>query len=147
MVLPFFQHTFLPTSMWRQVICPEIGCFQSGTFSLRWLRWLFTFGLPSRGEHTGIFSFYSMPALFHFGNSTASRGLGIECLQPSLDFSGKLCVSSSDSGPSCTVQVSGRICQWSTQMVHSSGTLLDGGSLASHSSQHVGRCSISSVPS
>ena len=49
-----------------------------------------------------------MPALFHFGNSTACWGLGVECLQPSLDFSGKLFVSSTSSGPSCSVQVSGR---------------------------------------
>ena len=41
-------------------------------------------------------------------------GLGVECLQPSLDFSGKLCVSSSSSSSSRSVQVSGRICQWST---------------------------------
>ena len=82
-----------------------------------------------------------MPALFHFGNSTASGGLGVEYLQPSLDFSGKLCVSSSGSDPSCSVQVSGRTCQWSTQTFDSGGTMLDGGSLASHHSQHVGRCS------
>ena len=42
---------------------------------------------PSRGGHAGIFSFYSMPALFHFGNPTTYGGLGVECLQPSLDFS------------------------------------------------------------
>ena len=63
-----------------------IGCFQSGTFSLRWLRQLFTFGAFQSGP-PGIFSFYSMPALFHFGNSTASGGLGVECLQPSLEIS------------------------------------------------------------
>ena len=48
MVLPFFQHTFLPTSMWRQIFCLGIGCFQSGTFSLRWLKQLFTFGAFQR---------------------------------------------------------------------------------------------------
>ena len=36
--------------------------------------------------------FYSMPTLFHLGNSTTSGGLEVECLQPSLDFSGKLCI-------------------------------------------------------
>ena len=82
-----------------------------------------------------------MPMLFHFGNSTASGGLGVECLQPSLDISGKLCVSSSSSGPSCSVQVSSRTCQLSTQTFTSGGSMLDGGSLASHSSQHAGRCS------
>ena len=92
---------------------------------------------PSRGGPAG-FSFYSMPALFHFGNSTASGGIGVECLQPSLDFSGKLCGSSSSSGPSCSVQVSSRTCQRSTQTFDSGGTMLDGGSLASHHSEHVG---------
>ena len=42
------KHTFLPTSMWRQIICPGISCFWSGTFSLRWLRQLFTFGAFQR---------------------------------------------------------------------------------------------------
>ena len=97
---------------------------------------------PSRGRPPGIFSFYSMPALFHFGNSTASGGLGVECLQPSLEFSGKLCVSSSSSGPSSSVHVSARTCQWSTQTFTSGGTMLDRDSLASHSSQHAGRCSL-----
>ena len=96
---------------------------------------------PSRGGVTGIFSFYSMTALFHLGNSTTSGGLGVECLQPSLDLSRKLCVSSSNSSSSSSVQVPGGPCQWSTQTFDSGGTMLDGGSLASHSSQHVGRCS------
>ena len=68
-------------------------------------------------------------------------GLGVECLQPSLDMSGKLCVSFSGSGPSSSVQVSGRTCQWSTQTFDSEGTMLDGGFLAPHHSQYVGRCS------
>ena len=105
----------------------------SGSFS--------TWG-PSRGGPAGIFSFYSVSALFHFGNSTTSGGHGVECLPPSLEFSGKSCVSSFSSCPSCSVQVSGRTCQWSTQKFSSGGTLLDGGSLPSHSSQHAGRCSL-----
>ena len=40
-----------------------------------------------------------------------------------------------------SVQVSSRTCQWSTQTSTSGGSMLDGGSLASHSSQCVGRCS------
>ena len=40
---------YIPTvSMWRQIFCPRIGCFQSGTFFLRWLRQLFTFGAFQR---------------------------------------------------------------------------------------------------
>ena len=83
-----------------------------------------------------------MPALLHLGISTTSESLGVECLQPSLDISGKLHVSSSCIG---SVQVSGKTCQRSTQTVDSDGTMLDGGSLASNSSQHVGRC-FSMVP-
>ena len=48
MILLLLQHTFLPTSMWRPIICPRIGCFQSGIFSLRWLKQLFTFGALQR---------------------------------------------------------------------------------------------------
>ena len=44
-VLPLFQHTFLPISKWRPVICPGVSCFWSGIFSLRWLKWLFAFGV------------------------------------------------------------------------------------------------------
>ena len=69
-------------------------------------------------------------------------GLGVECLQPSLDVSGKLCVASSCISSSGSVQVSGRTCQRSAQMVDSGDIMLDGGSLAPHSSQHVGRCSL-----
>ena len=38
-------------------------------------------------------------------------------------------------------QVSSQTCQRSTQTFTSGGSMLDGGSLASHSSQHAGRCS------
>ena len=49
-----------------------------------------------------------MPALLHLGISTISGVLGVECLQPSLDVSGKLCVSSSCISSSGSVHVSGR---------------------------------------
>ena len=141
MVLLLFQHTFLPTPVWRQIICSGIRCFQSGTFSLRCLRQHFTFG-PSRGGPAGIFSFHSIPALLHLGISTTSGGLGVEYLQPSLDVSGRLCVSSSCISSSGSAQVSGRTCQRSTQTIDSGSTMLDGGSLALHSSQHVVRHSL-----
>ena len=35
-----------------------------------------------RGGPAGFFSFYSMPALFYFGNSTASGGLGVAFSHP-----------------------------------------------------------------
>ena len=94
---------------------------------------------PLRGGFAGIFSFHSMPALLHLGISITSGGLGVECLQPSLDLSCKLGVSSSCISSSSSVQVSCRTCQQSTQTFDSGGTMLDGGSLASHHSQHVGK--------
>ena len=51
-------------------------------------------------------------------------------------------ISFSRSGPSSSDQVSSRRCQLSTQTFDSGGTMLDGGTLASHHSQHVGRCSL-----
>ena len=50
---------------------------------------------PSRGGPAGIFLFHSMPALLHIGISTTARGLGVEWLQPSMEVTGRLCVSSS----------------------------------------------------
>ena len=47
-VLFLMQHKFLPISMWRLIICPGVGYFQSGIFSLRWLKWLFAFGVCQR---------------------------------------------------------------------------------------------------
>ena len=98
--------------------------------------------VSSRGRPTGIFSFHSMPALLHLGISTTSGGLGVECPQTSLDVSGKLCVSFSCISSSCCVQVSGRTCHRWTQTFDSGGTMLDVGSMAPHSSQHVDRCSL-----
>ena len=121
-------------------MCPRIGYLQSGIFFLWWLRQLLPLE-PSRGGPAGIFSFHSVPAFLHIGISTTSGGLRVECLQPSLDVSGKIPVSASNSS-SCSVQVSVGTCQNSVQTVDSCGTVLDGGSLASHSSQCVGRCSL-----
>ena len=95
--------------MWMPIICQRIRCFWSGIFSLRWLRQLSPLG-PSRGGPAGTFSFHSMPALLHLGISTSSGGLGVECLQPSSDISGKLHVSPSCINSSGSVQVSGRTC-------------------------------------
>ena len=46
-----------------------------------------------RGGPASIPLFQSMPALLYFGISTTCGGLGVECLQPSLNVSGRLCVS------------------------------------------------------
>ena len=94
---------------------------------------------PTRGGSPGILQHHSLPALLQLGISTASGGLGIECLQPFLDISGKLHVSSSCITSSSSVQVFGGTCQRSTQTFDSGDTMLDGGFLAPHSSQHIGR--------
>ena len=122
--------------MWRPIISPWVICFQSGIFSLRWLKWLFTFG-PTRGGSAGIILYHSMPPLLYLGISTTCGGLSVESLQPSLDVSGKLSLSCSCISCSSSVQVSGRTCQRSTLTFDFGGALLDGGSLVSHSCQHV----------
>ena len=74
-------------------------------------------------------------AAFHLWGLPEVDLLAYSCTtQPSLDISGKICVSSSCISFSSSVQVSGRTCQRSTQTFDSGGTTLDGGSLASHSS-------------
>ena len=69
----------------------------------------------------------------------ASRSYGVECLQPSMEVSGELCISSSHVNSCSVVQVPSETCHKSIQTSYSSGTMLDGGSLAFHSSHHVGR--------
>ena len=43
-VLLLFEHTFLPISMWRLIICHRVSCFWSGIFSLRWPKHQLAFG-------------------------------------------------------------------------------------------------------
>ena len=77
---------YIPThSMWRLIICPRIGCFQSGTFFLRWLKQLFIFGAFQRGS-AGIFSFHSMPALLHLRISTTCGALGLNAFNHPWTF-------------------------------------------------------------
>ena len=125
--------------MWRQLICPRIKCFQSGIFSLRWLNQLFTFEAFPEVDLLSFSHTTQWQRCYTF-ETPLPLGAWVECFQPSLDVSGKLCVSSCTSSYS-SVQVSGRTCQRSTQTFDSGDTMLDGGSFASHSSQHVGGCS------
>ena len=68
-----------------------------------------------------------MPVLLHLGICSTFGGLGGECLQPSLDISGKLCVSPSCISSSSSFQISDRTCQRSNQTFDSGVTMLDGG--------------------
>ena len=77
-----------------------------------------------------------MSALFHSKAVITSRLFGVECIQPSVDISGELCLYSSSINSYSDVQVSSGTCNKSVQTYYSKDTMLDGGSLASHSSQH-----------
>ena len=68
---------------------------------------------------------------------TTSGSLRVECFKPPMDVWGMLCVSSSCKCSASSVQVSGRTCHRSMQTPYSSGPLLDGGFLTSHSSLHA----------
>ena len=96
----------------------------------------------TRDWSVGILMFQAISAMLHLGMSTTSRSLGVEHFQPPLDISGELYVSLSCISSLGSVQVSGVACHRSIQNSYSSGTLLDEGSLASHSSQLVGRHSL-----
>ena len=78
-----------------------------------------------------------MSALLHLIKSATSGSLVFKCLQPSLDISGELCISSHCFSSPSSVQVSGRTCNRSIQTSNSCCTSLDGGLLALHSYQHV----------
>ena len=139
-VLLLFQHTFLTISMWRPVAYGVVSSpsdSPSGFLPLG----------STRGGSADIFPYHSMPALLHLGNTTTFGYLVVEYLQPSLKVSGKVCVSSSCISSSSSVQVSGGTCQRLTLTFNSGGSMLDGDSLASHSSQNVDRQSLSTVPS
>ena len=74
---------------------------------------------------------------------STSGSSGVECFQPPLGLSGELCVYSSNFSSPGSFPFPGRICHQSIQTSYSCGILLDGDSLASHSSQYIGRVSLS----
>ena len=88
--------------------------------------------------------YQSILAQLYFGISTSSGSLRIECFSTTPGhIRHTLCVSYLHLSCPGPVPFSGKTCHRSIQTSYSSGTLLDGGSLASHSSNHVGRHSSS----
>ena len=119
---------YIPTHLNVEANCLSVtGSVASGVTSssshspsnISTLRW-------TRGGFVGILMYQSMPALLHFGKYTTSRGLGVECIQPSLDKSGSLFLSSSCFNSSSSIQISGRTCHHSIRTFDSGGTMFDG---------------------
>ena len=94
-------------------------------------------GSTSSGS-VGIPSYLLMSFLLHLWKPSTSGGLGTECFQPSLGLSDKLCISSSTFSCPGSIHVPGGTCHQSIQTSCFCGTLFHRGSLASHTSQHVG---------
>ena len=132
-VLLLFQYTFLPISVWKLIICYVDGCFQCDIFFLTLPKQHFSFGVYQRW----ICWLPNVPLNVSIIIPQKIWGLGVECIQPSLDISGKLSLSSSYISLSSSVHVSGRKCHCLIQTFDSIGTTLDRGSLASHSTQHA----------
>ena len=81
--------------------------------------------------------YQSMSALLHLGKLITFGNLGVEWFQSSLEISGELYISSSYVSSPSFVQVGDRTYRRSLPTSNSIHTLLDGGSLASHSSQYT----------
>ena len=88
-----------------------------------------------------------MSAILHLGKSITSGSLGVKLIQPYLDRSGELCISSSCISSLSSVHISSRKCHRSVQTYDSSCIFLQEGLLASLSSlnmlEHIShQCSI-----
>ena len=83
-----------PPQMWKPIIYCGEHWFLNGIFFLHGSSSVSTLG-PTRGRSVGILTYQSMSALIHLGKSDISGSLSTECLQPSLEISGELCISSS----------------------------------------------------
>ena len=139
MALLLFQHTFLPTSIWSLITFPGIGCVWSGIFSLRWLKQHFTFwGLPevdllASSCSTQYQHYYTLESPLPLGV------LGLNAFNHPWMFQVSYMFPPPALVPLVLSKFPGTKCQRSTQIFDSGGTMLNGGSLAPHSSQHVGR--------
>ena len=78
-------------------------------------------------------------SIIHLGDSTTCGCHEHKHFQPSMDISDGLCISFSYISSPSSVQISGRICLRLIKISDSCYTMLDGNSLASHGSSHVGR--------
>ena len=95
-----------------------------------------TMGSTKCGSH-GMFK-YQCQQYYTLENPLPLGALGLNTFNHSWT-SGELCVFFSCISSPSSVQVSGRSCHSSAQISYASGTLLDGGSFSSYSSQYFGR--------
>ena len=139
-VLLLFQHTFLPSQCGGQLsvlrsVLPEwhlLHQMAQSAFAFRvYQRW--TCWHPPIPLSASIITPWKLHYFWRPWGWMPSTILG--CLRSFMCF---LLLHRSSS----SVQVPGRTCRRSTQIFDSGGTKLDGGSLASHHSQHVDRCSL-----
>ena len=139
MVLPFFQHTFLPTSMWRQIFCLRIACFRSGTFYLRWLRQLFAFGAFQRWTCWHLLVLLNASIISLWKLHTACGALGLNAFSHPWKFQVSYVFPPPALVPLVLSKFLAEHVNGQLRHLTSGGSMLDGGSLASHSSQHAGR--------
>ena len=129
----------IPISVWKLTISPGASWFLSGTCLPTLLNLHLTFEVNQRWicwhPHVPINISVITPTL-------PLEAFGLNAFNHPLSLSGKLCVSFSSFSSPGSIHVPGRMCHRSVQTFCSCGTLLDGGSLASHISKHVGRHSL-----
>ena len=139
MILLLIQHTYLSIPMWKLAIYHREGRFQNGIFFLIYLKQCFKFEVTLRWicchPHIPI-SF----GIIHLGESTTSGSLGVKDFNPLWTYKVRY-ISPYCMSPPSSVQVSDKVCDRSIQISDTYCTLLDGGSLPLHISQHVGRYS------
>ena len=118
------------------MICHRENSFRISSSSSHSLSNVSTFE-STGGIFIGILTYQSLPALLYFRKITTLWTLGVEHCQPSTAILRELCIFSYCFSSSSSVQVSGRTCHMSVHTSDPCCTMLDGGSLAFHYTQHI----------
>ena len=137
MTLLLFQHAYLSISISKLIIYIGDGWSRVASSSLDTSSSISSLGL-TKGGPGGILIYQSMSGLLHLARSATSGYIWVEYFQFHVDISGGLCIFFYYSSPLVLSQVSSRTCHRSIQTYSYGFSLLEWGSLASLSSQHVG---------
>ena len=138
----FFQHTFLPTSMWRQIICPQHRLLPEWHLLPQVAQVAFhIWGLP---EVDLLASSHSTQCQHYFTLATPLPvgALGLIAFSHPWTFQVSYVFPPLALVPLVLSSFLAEHVNGQLRHVILGGTMLDGGSLASHHSQHVGRCSL-----